>query len=150
MFLRTRDVSRIPCASRTRVARLPRERDDFALLICDLRQKRYTQSVRPLFRQAMNVGAHEPLLAARDTFFSDTFLQTSPAAMRGVGLAMSTKKRRTLGKPKQPAIVRFRGRPAKPVPKPSAKRERRPPAAAGEIARKRAEVDAALAEARKS
>jgi diguanylate cyclase (GGDEF)-like protein/PAS domain S-box-containing protein len=63
---------------------------------------------------------------------------------------MSTKKRRTLGKPKQAAIVRFRGRPAKPVPKPSAKRERRPSAAAGEIARKRAEVDAALAEARKS
>src|SRR5258705_13126452 len=70
--------------------------------------------------------------------------------MRGVGLAMSTKKRRTLGKPKQAAIVRFRGRPVKPVPKPPAKRERRPPVAAGEIARKRAEVDAALAEARKS
>ncbi|MBW8856481.1 MAG: PAS-domain containing protein, partial [Bradyrhizobium sp.] len=63
---------------------------------------------------------------------------------------MSTKKRRTPGKPKQAAIVRFRGRPVKPVPKPPAKRGRSPPAAAGEIVRKRAEVDAALAEARKS
>ena len=63
---------------------------------------------------------------------------------------MSTKKRRTAGKPKQAAIVRFRGRPVKSVRQPPAKRERRPPAAAGEIARKRAEVDAALAEARKS
>ena len=63
---------------------------------------------------------------------------------------MSTKKRRTAGKPKQAAIVRFRGRPVKSAPKPPAKRERRPPAAAGEIARKHAEVDAALAEARKS
>src|SRR5206468_81584 len=56
----------------------------------------------------------------------------------------------TLGKPKQAAIVRFRGRPVKSGPKPPVKRERRPPAAAGEIARKHAEVDAALAEARKS
>ena len=61
---------------------------------------------------------------------------------------MSTKKRKTLGKPRQPAIVRFRGRPVRP--KPPVKRERRPPEAAGEIARKRAEVDAAIAEARKS
>jgi hypothetical protein len=39
MFTRTRGVSRIPCASRTRAARLLRERDDFALSICDFRQK---------------------------------------------------------------------------------------------------------------
>ena len=52
------------------------------------------------------------------------------------------------GKPKQAAIVRFPGRPAKPEPK-LAKRSR-PPHAVGEIVRKRAEVDAAIAEARKS
>ena len=63
---------------------------------------------------------------------------------------MSTKKRRTLGKPKQGAIVRFRGRPVKPGPKPPAKRGRGPSAAAGDSVRKRAEVDAAIAEARKS
>ena len=63
---------------------------------------------------------------------------------------MPKKKRRTAGKPKQAAIVRFRGRPVKSAPKPSAKRGRRPPAAAGEIVRKRAEMDAAIAEARKS
>jgi len=63
---------------------------------------------------------------------------------------MSTKKRRTAGKPKQAAIVRFRGRPVKPARQPPAKRERRPNAASSEIARKHAEVDAALAEARKS
>ena len=63
---------------------------------------------------------------------------------------MSTKKRRTLGKPKQGAIVRFRGRPVKSGPKPPAKRGRGPSAAAGESVRKRAEVDAAIAEARKS
>jgi len=40
---------------------------------------------------------------------------------------MSTKKRRASGGPKQAAIVRFRGRPVKPVAKPPAKRERRPP-----------------------
>jgi len=40
---------------------------------------------------------------------------------------MSTKKRRASGKPKQAAIVRFRGRPVKPVAKPFAKREHRPP-----------------------
>ena len=63
---------------------------------------------------------------------------------------MSTKKRRTLGKPKPAAIVRFRGRPVKSGPKPPAKRGRSLPAAAGETVRKRAEVDAALAKARKS
>ena len=71
--------------------------------------------------------------------------------MRGVSVAMSTKKRKTAGKPRQAAaIVRFRGRPVKSAPKPPAKRGRSPSAAAGEIVRKRAEIDAALAEARKS
>jgi hypothetical protein len=69
MLKRTRDVSRIPCASGTRAARLPGERDDFASLICDFRQKRYTQSVRPPFRQAMNVGAHGPFLRQEIPFF---------------------------------------------------------------------------------
>ena len=63
---------------------------------------------------------------------------------------MSTKKRKTSGKPRPPAIVRFRGRPVRSGPKPPVKREHRPPVAAGEIARKRAEADAAIAEARKS
>jgi hypothetical protein len=31
MFIRTRGISRIPCALRTRIAGLLRERDDFAL-----------------------------------------------------------------------------------------------------------------------
>jgi diguanylate cyclase (GGDEF)-like protein/PAS domain S-box-containing protein len=38
---------------------------------------------------------------------------------------MSTKKRKTLGKPGQPAIVRFRGRPVGSGPKPPVKRGRR-------------------------
>ena len=63
---------------------------------------------------------------------------------------MSTKKRKTSGKPRQPAIVRFRGRPVRSGSKPPVKRECRPPAPTGEIAHKRAEVDAAIAEARKS
>jgi hypothetical protein len=67
--MRTRGVSRIPCASRTRVACLPHERDDFGLLICDFRQKRYTRSVRPPFRQAMNAGAHEPFMRQEIPFF---------------------------------------------------------------------------------
>jgi diguanylate cyclase (GGDEF)-like protein/PAS domain S-box-containing protein len=63
---------------------------------------------------------------------------------------MSTKQRKTSGKPRPTAIVRFRGRPVRSGPKPPVKRERRPPVAAGEIVRKRAEADAAIAEARKS
>ena len=51
--------------------------------------------------------------------------------MRGVSIAMSTKKRKASGKPRQAPIVRFRGRPAKSGPE-------------------RSEIDAALAEARKS
>src|SRR5215212_1306567 len=62
---------------------------------------------------------------------------------------MPKKKPITIRKPKQAAIVRFRGRP-KPVPKPPAQRGRYAPDAAGEIVLKRAEMDAAIAEARKS
>src|SRR5438445_13578656 len=69
MLKRTRDVSRIPCASGTRAAHLPGERDDFASLICDFRQKRYTQSVRPPLRQAVNVSAHGPFCGKRYLFF---------------------------------------------------------------------------------
>ena len=59
---------------------------------------------------------------------------------------MPKKKPGTTRKPKQAAIVRFPGRPAKPEVKlPTSRRH-----AVGEIARKHAEVDAALAEARKS
>src|ERR1051325_8081279 len=59
---------------------------------------------------------------------------------------MPKKKPRTSRKPKRAAIVRFPGRPAKPEVKlPTSRRH-----AAGGISRKRAEVDAALAEARKS
>ena len=70
--------------------------------------------------------------------------------MRGVSVAMSTKKRKTAGKPKHATIIRFRGRPVKAAPKPPAKHGRSQPTAAGEIVRKHAEIDAALAEARKS
>jgi diguanylate cyclase (GGDEF)-like protein/PAS domain S-box-containing protein len=62
---------------------------------------------------------------------------------------MLNKKPRTARRPKQPARVRLFGRPAKPGPKPSGNR-RRVAAEAGEIARKRAEVKAAIADARKS
>ena len=59
---------------------------------------------------------------------------------------MPKKKPRTTRKPKQAAIVRFPGRPAKPEVKlPTSRRH-----AVGDIARKRAEAEAALAEARKS
>jgi diguanylate cyclase (GGDEF)-like protein/PAS domain S-box-containing protein len=59
---------------------------------------------------------------------------------------MPKKKPRTIRKPKQAAIVRFPGRPAKPEAKlPTSRRS-----AAGEIVLKRAEVDDAIAEARKS
>jgi diguanylate cyclase (GGDEF)-like protein/PAS domain S-box-containing protein len=58
---------------------------------------------------------------------------------------MSKKKPRTAGKPKR-ATVRFPARPAKPVAKLSARSRH----ATGELARKRAEVEAAIAEARKS
>jgi len=68
--------------------------------------------------------------------------------MRGVVVAMPTKKRSTFGKPRQAAIIRHRGRPAKAGSKPPIKHRCRPPAVAGD--NKRAEVDAALAEARKS
>src|SRR6266508_3108296 len=59
---------------------------------------------------------------------------------------MPKKKPRTTRKPKQAVIVRFPGRPAKPEVKLATSRRH----AVGEIARKRAEVDAVLAEARKS
>ena len=59
---------------------------------------------------------------------------------------MPKKKPRTIRKPKQAAIVRFPGRPAKPEVKlPTSSRH-----AAGETVRERAEVDAVIAEARKS
>src|SRR6187402_2594571 len=59
---------------------------------------------------------------------------------------MPKKKPRTIRKPKQAAIVRFPGRPAKPEVKlPTGSRH-----AAGETVLKRAEMDAAIAEARKS
>ena len=59
---------------------------------------------------------------------------------------MPKKKPRTIRKPKQAAIVRFPGRPAKPEVKlPTGRRN-----AVGETVLKRAEMDAAIAEARKS
>ena len=105
-----------------------------------------------LFSQASGrPAAYRALSAARDTIFSDTYRTTSLAVMRGVSVAMPTKKPKTAGKPKQRGD-RPLSRPAgqSPRPKPPAKRSRRPPAAAGEIVRKRAEVEAAIAEARKS
>src|SRR3977135_200979 len=56
---------------------------------------------------------------------------------------------RKIKKPKQTAIVRTFGRPAKPGARPSG-RGRRVVAEAGDIARTRAEVEAAIADARKS
>jgi PAS domain-containing protein len=58
-------------------------------------------------------------------------------------------KIRPTKKLKRAAIVRGRGRPAKPRPKLSGSR-RRAPAGIGDIVRKRAEAEAAIADARKS
>jgi diguanylate cyclase (GGDEF)-like protein/PAS domain S-box-containing protein len=51
---------------------------------------------------------------------------------------------------KHPAITRIPGRPAKPIPKLSGGGSRRMPTEIGEIVRKRAEAEAAIADARKS
>ena len=53
-------------------------------------------------------------------------------------------------KPKHAAITRISGRPAKPSPKLSGGASRRVPTEIGEIVRKRAEAEAAIADARKS
>jgi hypothetical protein len=82
-FIRTRGISRIPCASGARVTCLPGERDDFAPLICDLRQKRYTQSVRPFFQQAVNVAAHAPFLRQEIPFFQTLFCKHRPQQCAG-------------------------------------------------------------------
>ena len=64
------------------------------------------------------------------------------------GVAMSNKKPKTARKPKQPVRTRLFGRPAKPGPQRSGSRRVR--AETGEIAHKRVEVEAAIADARKS
>src|SRR3981189_1462406 len=51
---------------------------------------------------------------------------------------------------KHPAITRIPGRPAEPIPKLSGGESRRMPTEIGEIVRKRAEAEAAIADARKS
>jgi PAS domain S-box-containing protein len=62
---------------------------------------------------------------------------------------MSSSRQRKTKKPKHAAITRIPGRPAKPSPKLATSR-RRVSAEIGEIVRKRAEAEAAIAEARKS
>ena len=62
---------------------------------------------------------------------------------------MQSHRPKPAKKLKHVAIVRIPGRPAKPSPKLSAKRRRAAPEI-GEIVRKRAEAEAAIAEARKS
>ncbi len=62
---------------------------------------------------------------------------------------MQTIRRKQAKKPKHAAITRIPGRPAKPSPKLSGSR-RRASTEIGEIVRKRAEAEAAIAEARKS
>jgi diguanylate cyclase (GGDEF)-like protein/PAS domain S-box-containing protein len=66
-----------------------------------------------------------------------------------VGRAMPKIRPKTIKKPRHTAIVRIPGRPAKPSPKLSGG-GRRVSAEIGEIVRKRAEAEAAIAEARKS
>ena len=61
---------------------------------------------------------------------------------------MPNKKRKTAGSPKQPPRVRLFGRPAKLALQRSKSRRER--AETGEVARKRADVEAAIADARKS
>ena len=65
-----------------------------------------------------------------------------------VGRAMPNKRPKTARKPKQPARARLFGRPAKPGPQRSGSRRVR--VETGEIARKRVEIEAAMADARKS
>ena len=64
------------------------------------------------------------------------------------GVAMPNKKPKTARRPKQAARIRMFGRPAKPGPQRSGSRRAR--AEASEIARKHIEIEAAIAEARKS
>ena len=64
------------------------------------------------------------------------------------GVAMPNKTSKTVKRPKQPARTRLFGRPAKPGPQRSGGRRVR--AETGEILRKRVEVEAAIADARKS
>jgi PAS domain-containing protein len=66
-----------------------------------------------------------------------------------VGRAMPTIRPGKIKKPKRTAIVRIPGRPAKPSPK-LAGGTRRVAVEIGEIVRKRAEAEAAIADARKS
>src|SRR5882724_9716484 len=82
---------------------------------------------------------------ARDTIFSDTYRRTLHAE-GGWGVAMPKIRTRTIKRPKQAAMVRSFGRPAKPGSKPPGKR--RP--VSSKMPSTRAEVEAAIADARKS
>src|ERR1700716_3224557 len=84
--------------------------------------------------------------------FSDTYRRTWRSRMR-VDAAMQTirpKKAKKLKRLKHAATPRIPGRPAKPSPKLSGGGGRRASAEIGELVRKRAEAEAAIAEARKS
>ncbi len=65
------------------------------------------------------------------------------------GVAMPTIRPKKKKKPKRAAIARIPGRPVKPVPKPGGVR-RRAHSEIGEMVRKRAEAEAAIADARRS
>src|SRR3981081_2671152 len=85
---------------------------------------------------------------ARDTLFSDTYRRTDRAECEW-GVAMPKVRPKITKKQKHAPIARIPGRPAKPTPKlPGA--GRRVSAEIGEIVRKRAEAEAAIADARKS
>src|SRR3977135_2618435 len=85
---------------------------------------------------------------ARDTLFSDTYRRTDRAECEW-GVAMPKVRPKITKKQKHAPIARIPSRPAKPRPKISGS-SRRVSAEIGEIVRKRAEAEAAIADARKS
>src|SRR3979409_2746464 len=87
-------------------------------------------------------------LEGRDTLVSDTYRRTDRAECEG-GVAMPKARKKIPKKQKHAPIARIPGRPAKPSPKLSGS-SRRVSAEIGEIVRKRAEAEAAIADARKS
>ena len=86
-----------------------------------------------------------PVSSTRDTIFSDNLSENFARTVR-IGRSNAEEEARNDQETEDSDDVRFPGRPAKPEVKlPTSRRH-----AVGKIARKHAEVDAALAEARKS
>src|SRR2546430_10057906 len=100
-----------------------------------------------LFNRQPIPGAREQANGQRYHFFRH--LSDNMARRMRVGSAMPKFRPKTTKKLKHTAIVRIPGRPAKPSPKLSG-RSRSVATEIGEIVRKRAEAEAAIADARRS